>query len=102
MLTALRGEEWNGREHLYAEQTKDGIYTEGPFMTMVRNQNWKLVHFLDAPFGQLFDLQNDPDEMKNLWGDPAGSKEKAELLAELREWHIRSKVHTAAWSEDWR
>ena len=102
VLAALRGEEWNGREYLYAEQTKDGIYTEGPFMTMVRNRNWKLVHFLDAPFGQLFDLQNDPDEMQNLWDDPAGSKAKAELLAELREWHIRSQVHTAAWSEDWR
>ena len=102
VLAALRGEEWNGREYLYAEQTKDGIYTEGPFMTMVRNRNWKLVHFLDAPFGQLFDLKNDPDEMQNLWDDPAGRKAKAELLVELREWHIRSQVHTAAWSEDWR
>ena len=102
VLAALRGEEWHGREYLYAEQTKDGIYTEGPFMTMVRNRNWKLVHFLDAPFGQLFDLQNDPDEMQNLWDDPTGSKAKAELLAELREWHIRSQVRTAAWSEDWR
>ena len=102
VLAALRGEEWSGREYLYAEQTKDGIYTEGPFMTMVRNRNWKLVHFLDAPFGQLFDLQNDPDEMQNLWDDPAGRKAKAELLTELREWHIRSQVHTAAWSEDWR
>jgi arylsulfatase A-like enzyme len=102
VLAALRGEEWRGREYLYAEQTKDGIYTEGPFMTMIRNHDWKLVHFLDAPFGQLFDLKNDPDEMQNLWDEPVGSKAKAELLAELREWHIRSQVHTAAWSEDWR
>jgi arylsulfatase A-like enzyme len=102
VLAALKGEEWHGRDYLYAEQTKDGIYTEGPFMTMIRNHSWKLVHFLDAPFGQLFDLQNDPDEMQNLWDEPAGSEAKAELLAELREWHIRSQVHTAAWSEDWR
>jgi hypothetical protein len=27
---------------------------------MVRSRDWKLVHFLDAGYGQLFDLANDP------------------------------------------
>ncbi len=102
VLPALLGEKWSGREYLYAEQAEDGIYADGPFMTMVRNQSWKMVHFLDAPYGQLFDLENDPNEMKNLWDDSVGAGAKATLLAELREWHIRSQVHTAAWSEDWR
>ena len=99
---ALLGNEWQGRDYVYAEQLTDGNYTEGPFMTMVRDRDWKLVHFLDEEYGQLFDLRSDPDETKNLWDDPSGADPKARLLSELREWHIRSLVHTAGWSEDWR
>ena len=102
VLPALEGKDWAGRKHVFAEQVKDGIYTDGPFMTMVRSQDWKLVHFLDAEYGQLFDLRNDPEEMRNLWNDPDSESAKRRLLDELREWHIRSQVHTAGWAEDWR
>ena len=102
VLPALRGEEWDGRDYVYAEQMTDGNYTDGPFMTMIRDHDWKLVHFLDEPYGQLFDLRVDPEEMNNLWDSPAGAEAKSRMLAELREWHIRSQVHTATWSEDWR
>ena len=53
---ALSGGDWEGRKHVYAEQARDGILTDTDFMTMVRNRDWKLVHFLDEPFGQLFNL----------------------------------------------
>jgi len=102
ILPVLQGEPWAGRDHVFAEQVKDGIYTDGPFMTMVRSRDWKLVHFLDADYGQLFDLHNDPEEFHNLWDDPAALEEKRRLLDVLREWHIRSQVHTAGWAEDWR
>ncbi|QDU94575.1 sulfatase family protein [Lignipirellula cremea] len=102
MLPALQGESWSGRDYVYAEQVRDGILTGCSFMTMVRSQSWKLVHFLDEPHGQLFNLDEDPDEVKNLWDDPAHAGPKQELLAELREWRIRSGVDTAAWSAEWR
>jgi predicted DNA-binding ArsR family transcriptional regulator len=60
------------------------------------------VHFLDDPSGQLFDLANDPDELVNLWNDTDSLQIKQELLAVLREWHIRSQLETADWSQDWR
>ena len=102
VLPALEGKGWSGRDHVFAELTKDGIYTDGPFTTMVRSHEWKLVHFLDQPYGQLFDLANDPDEFTNLWDNPAAADRKAELLDVLRDWHIRSQVTTAGWSEAWR
>ena len=71
-------------------------------MTMVRSRDWKLVHFLDQPFGQLFDLVRDPDEVHNLWDDPAAADKKQELLGQLREWRIRSQYHTRDWAQDWR
>ena len=99
---ALAGEEWAGRDHVFAEQARDGILTDTDFMTMVRNHNWKLVHFLDEPFGQLFDLSKDPDEVVNLWSDPAHAPVRQELLAVLREWRIRSQYGTADWCQEWR
>ena len=71
-------------------------------MTMVRNHEWKLVHFLDDPHGQLFDLKNNSEEVNNLWDDPAHDQKKQELLAVLREWRIRSQYNTASWCAEWR
>ncbi|MCH7725453.1 MAG: sulfatase-like hydrolase/transferase, partial [Planctomycetes bacterium] len=102
MLPALNGDAWPGRTHLFAEQARDGILTGCEFMTMVRSDAWKLVHFLDEPDGQLFDLLNDPDEVCNLWTNPSAAEMKQQLLAVLREWRIRSQYHTANWCEEWR
>ena len=102
LMPALLGADWSGRNYVFAEQAKDGILTGTEFMTMVRNKAWKLVHFLDEPYGQLFDLMHDPDEVNNRWLDPAAAEMKDELLAVLREWRIRSQLHTADWSADWR
>ncbi len=33
-----------------------------------------------AEWGELYDLDNDPDEMVNLWDDPAHSDVRAELM----------------------
>ena len=60
------------------------------------------MHFLEEEFGQLFNLIEDPDEVRDLWGDPAFAEQKAELLAVLREWRIRSQYDTSDLSADWR
>ena len=99
---ALEGDEWAGRDYVFAEQARDGILTGAEFMTMVRSKHWKLVHFLDEPDGQLFDLQQDPQELRNLWADPSRRAVRDELLAVLREWRIRSQCHTADWPAPWR
>jgi arylsulfatase A-like enzyme len=102
LLPALEGEPWAGREYVFAEHSRDGILQETEFMTMVRSREWKLVHFLGEPFGQLFDLVNDPGEIHNLWDAPAHAEKKRELLDVLREWRIRSAYHTANWGAEWR
>ena len=102
MLPALEGKQWTGRDYVYAEQAKDGILTHADFMTMVRNDKWKLVHFLDESFGQLFDLENDPREVNNLWDSDTHQDAKLSMLAELREWRIRSQLQTADLFQDHR
>ncbi len=102
LLPALQGEEWSGRDVVFAEHSRDGILQETDMMTMVRTRTWKLVHFLDEPFGQLFDLVNDPGEIHNLWGDPACADKQQELLNLLLEWRIRSGYQTRDWAKNHR
>jgi arylsulfatase len=102
ILPAIQGKEWKPRDYVYAEQIKDGILTETDFMSMIRNEEWKLVHFLHMKCGQLFNLKEDPNEVRNLWDDPRAKVEKQNLLDQLREWHIESQIHTHDWAAEWR
>ena len=102
LLPALLGEPWEGRQHVFAEHGRDGMLQETSFMTMVRSPEFKLVHFLDQPSGQLFDLIQDPGEVRNLWDDPAAQDRKRELVDMLREWRMRSQYHTKDWAREWR
>jgi len=102
LLPALQGEAWQGRDVVFAEHGRDGILQETTFMSMVRTHEWKLVHFLDAPYGQLFDLVNDPGEVNNLWGRPEHAAKQRELLDTLRDWRIRSQYQTCDWGQPWR
>ncbi len=104
LAPAVVGTDWEPRKHVFAEQAKDGILTDTDFMTMVRSHDWKLVHFLEEPWGQLFDLRSDPNEVRNLWDstDPMHAAKKQELLAVLREWRIRSGYITSDWPAEWR
>ena len=85
-------------------------------MTMVRDRRWKLVHFIDGeeasrgegknggkpPAGQLFDLEDDPGEERNLWDDPAAANQRDRLLKQMGEWLIDSNLRTAGWRSDAR
>jgi arylsulfatase len=102
LLPALRGDDWAGRPAVFCEQGRDGTLRETAFMTMVRTPDWKLVHFLDEPFGQLFDLAADPAEVHNLWDDPAHAETRHALLDTLRDWRIRSQYQTRDRARDWR
>jgi len=103
LVPALEGEEsWSGRDTVYAEHRRDGILQETEFVTMVRTEDWKLVHFVDYDEGQLFDLNGDPDEVENLWDDPDAQEKKRELLDRLLEWRIQSGVDTADWAAEFR
>lgn len=93
---------FRGRDFVYCEQSGDAVLTGCQFMTMVRDRTHKLVHFLDDPDGQLFDLESDPSEVNNLWSDARASHHRTRLLNELREWRIRSGLHAKDWCADWR
>lgn len=91
---ALEGDDFEGRTHVFCEQGGDVNLTGANFLTMVRSETHKLVHFRGMDCGQLFDLVADPKEVRNLWDDPGSAAIKAGLLTVLMEWHIDSAVQT--------
>lgn len=44
------------------------------------DERYKLTVYYRQTYGELFDLQNDPQETRNLWDDPASQSLKQELL----------------------
>ncbi len=49
----------------------------------VRDERYKLIFFNRIKEWELFDLQKDPYELKNVYGDPGHSKAQEKITAEL-------------------
>jgi arylsulfatase A-like enzyme len=75
---------WRGgeavRRHVLCENRHNP--TKMHLRTLV-NERYKLTVYRNRPYGELFDLQEDPEERRNLWNDPAAAEVKAQLLLEL-------------------
>ena len=103
-LTPAFGEtdEWAPRKYAVCEQIGDATLTGTKFETMICDEHWKLVHFVDDEAGQLFDLVSDPREMNNRWDDPDAAAEKRRLLDELLRWRIETTAISASHNADHR
>ncbi len=84
------------REYVFAEHGRDNILEGTSVMTMVRDPRWKLIVYDNDEHGQLFDLQSDPDERRNLWNDSAAADERRRLESVLATWYRESLYQTRA------
>jgi len=55
-------------------------------MRSVRNERWKLIRYPPINHVQLFDLVNDPQEVKNLAEEPRHKARIEQMTTQLREW----------------
>ena len=99
LLPYLGHGEVEPRPFVFAEHAGDRILSGTEFMTMIRDQRWKLVHFVDSDEGQLFDMRADPQELRNLWNDSGHEPVRRALVNEILAWRIRSDLKTQGWSE---
>lgn len=78
------------REAVFAETETDvdlGVYKQQRAIRMVRTGRYKYSYsFFGVNDGQLYDLDNDPIEMVNLFHDPGHASVRKELEAMLRKW----------------
>jgi len=95
----LRGESTTSPPFVFSEHAGDRILSGTTFMTMIRSARWKLVHFADSTEGQLFDLEDDPTELKNLWDRTETHAIKTELIARILDWRIAGSLVTQRWPQ---
>jgi len=89
-LPVWQGDAESAREWAQVEfRPNDSDFYQKTFIT----DRWKLVTYHRQPYGELYDLANDPEQDRNLWDDPAHSVRKLELLqaALQAEWDKEPK-----------
>lgn len=66
---------------------RDSVFTAyRGIQRAVRDDRWKLIVYPHINKTQLFDLKNDPAEMKDLAADPAHEKQVRRMTARLKDW----------------
>ena len=88
-----------GREDIYSDMfdmdPMIGATGSGPYgaVRTLRTREWKLNIYPTAgpQYGQLFDLQGDPDETRNLYGEPEYRDRREEML-----WRLLQRMHQNA------
>jgi len=71
------GESGQARDHIVCENRHEP--TTIHLKTFV-DRRYKLTVYYNQPYGELFDLDEDPGEIQNRWDDPAYQDLKSELL----------------------
>ena len=80
-LTRSKDGKWGGFDCLNS-------WTQSGQMRMVRKDDWKLVFDMQGA-GQLYDLKEDPAELRNVYGKPETADKCRELLEDLLRWRLR-------------
>ncbi|MFK7818887.1 MAG: sulfatase-like hydrolase/transferase [Planctomycetaceae bacterium] len=81
---------WKGTR----EKVRDEIYLQyTKHQRSVREERWKLIRYPQINHTQLFDLQNDPNEMKNLAESSDHKAHVDRLMEKLANWQT-------AWGDD--
>jgi uncharacterized sulfatase len=80
-----QSEVWLGAK----DRVRDGLVVENHHepttihMKTYVGDRYKLTVYYNRDYGELFDLQEDPDELNNLWDDPDARELKADLVMKL-------------------
>jgi arylsulfatase A-like enzyme len=82
----MRGETDALRAGMMVEQDaqRPNFHFDGPIRARTYiTKRWRLSRYMGSDFGELYDLENDREEMHNLWNDPEYGAVKSELLGAM-------------------
>ncbi len=77
-----------GKKGLFFDELN--TWTQSGTMRMIRKGDWKLVYDMDGN-GQLYNVNNDPSELINLFTDKSYSDKKNEMIENLLRWDISTQ-----------
>ncbi len=88
-LLARKGIEW--RDRVYYEYYWENNFPHTPTTFGVRTEKWKYIHYHGIwDIDELYDLENDPDEMHNLIDVPENKAVVDELKSDMWNWLERT------------
>ncbi len=76
-LAVWQGKETEARDFILCENRHNPVM---PHLRTYVNERYKITVYREADYGELFDLQEDPSELSNLWHEPQAQGIKLELL----------------------
>jgi uncharacterized sulfatase len=88
-----QSEVWTGskdtvRDHVLVENRHQPTTL---FLNTYVNERYKITAYYNQTYGELFDLKADPNEVNNLWDDPASQGLKTDLLLKLAQAQMGSQ-----------
>jgi arylsulfatase A-like enzyme len=66
-----------------SKRPEDGKITGKTDTLTIRNHQWRFTYYTHSQDGELYDLENDPNEFTNLWDDPKYREKREELMMKL-------------------
>jgi arylsulfatase A-like enzyme len=88
----LKGEAAQIRDEVWSELARDHIQTGAEYIVMQRDARWKIVCYLGDAYGELYDLEDDPGELRNLWNAAEHRERRDSMVRHVLEWSVRSMI----------
>ena len=91
LIKAASGDHKALRNYVFCRYRNTGIRSGNRYWepeihgTMIRDERWKLSYYHSSAEGELYDMQNDPNEMVNLWNNVEYSDIQIKLKSILDE-----------------
>lgn len=84
-LPLLQGKKPHWRTSFLTEYFEEMMYARTPTWSAVHGERWKYIHYPKLTgMDELYDLKNDPYEMKNVIGEKSAAKPLRQMQAELK------------------
>lgn len=88
LLPYLKGEDIEPRELVFCEDN---------YQIMMRSDSHKMVYYIGQEEGELYDLQEDPGELWNLWDKQEAASVKMTMFTQLLKWMTTSNYYNAGY-----
>lgn len=74
---------------------KNAVYAEAVDHRMIRTEKWKLVYYRGKPYGELYRIDEDQNELNNLYDDPTLLEVRERLMRLLvdRQVQLEARLH---------
>ncbi|HIG18557.1 MAG TPA: DUF4976 domain-containing protein, partial [Candidatus Handelsmanbacteria bacterium] len=76
---------------------REFVFAEDNYQVMMRSSAHKLVYYIGQISGELYDLQQDPHELHNIWDSKAHQGLRQELTERLLAWLAASTYYNAGY-----